>query len=436
MLPTGRWLGLAALLALLSVAGAAWPGAWQLLLLADAAWLALLWLDWRGAPAAAELVVTRHAPTTWSAGRPFALRLDWRRRGGRGVTLRARETWPAPLAGLDVPTRTITLPAGGAAHEELTLVPPARGAGMGGRIDLQLLGGLGLAWRRDHVDVPWSLTVLPNLSQAGARALPAAQRRREAGQRLVRRRGDGRLFEGLREWVPGDDTRGIDWKATARRGKPIVRQYEDERRQPVLLALDAGRLMVAESDGVSRFEHAVTAAVRLAHAAVERDDDVGLLVFDDAIRAYVAPARGRQGLRGVLYALASVTPRLVEPDYPAAFRELAGRNRRRALTVVFTDVIDARASDALVANASALRPRHVPLAVAMRDPALERAATAPAAHAADAYRRAAAEALLSARGEALDAMRRAGVVVVDAPPAAAAEAVVRTYEDLKRRGAI
>ena len=118
------------------------------------------------------------------------------------------------------------------------------------------------------------------------RSLPSrASRRREAGLRNMRRPGEGRLFETLREWVPGDDTRIIDWKATARRGKPIARVYEDERRQQVLLVLDAGRLLTAESDGVPRLEAAVSAAPRRAHAAVEHDDTVGILIVADTIQA-------------------------------------------------------------------------------------------------------------------------------------------------------
>lgn len=435
MVPTPRWLTGAAVLAALSAIGARWGG-WELLLAADAVWLLLLWYDWREAPSAAELEVKREAPSTWSVGRPLVAHLTWRRRGADGARCQVRETWPTPLGTLPLVTRTLVIPPGGMAEETLTLTPPRRGVGAGGVLDLRLEGPYGLAWRRDQIDLPWSLTVLPNLTLAGVRALPAAQRRREAGQRQIRRPGEGRLFEGLREWVPGDDTRSIDWKATARRAKTIVRQYEDERRQPVLLAVDCGRLMAAETDGVSRFEAAVTAAVRLANAAVEHDDDIGLLLFDQMIRAYVAPTRGARGLRNVLFALAAAEPRFVEPDYPTAFRELAARNRRRALTVIFTDLIDPAASDALVGQAIGLRPRHVPVAVTLRDPAIERAAAAPAPTVASAYTRAAAEALLAARGEALEAMRRAGVVVVDALPAAAAEAVVREYERLKRRGLV
>jgi uncharacterized protein (DUF58 family) len=242
------------------------------------------------------------------------------------------------------------------------------------------------------------------------------------------------MFEGLREWVPGDDTRIIDWKATARRGKPIARQYEDERRQQVLLAIDAGRLLTAEVDGVPRLEAVITAALHLAHAAVEHDDNIGLLVFADTVQVYVAPARGRRALRAVLEGLAAAEGRLVESDYPAAFRHLAVRSRKRALTVLFTDVVDRTASDALVAHTATLRPRHLPLAVTLRDPALEALAAVTPASVGQAFERAAAEELLNAREAALAEMRSRGVMVLDVPPASASTAVVERYHQLKRRG--
>jgi uncharacterized protein (DUF58 family) len=138
----------------------------------------------------------------------------------------------------------------------------------------------------------------------------------------------------------------------------------------------------------------------------------------------------------VLAALASVEGKLVESDYPSAFRYLATRSRKRALTVLFTDVIDPAASAALVAQTASLRPRHLPVAVTLRDPALERLAAARPASTAAAFERAAAEELMLARDDALAAMRRQGVIVLDVPPAAAGEAVVARYDQLKRRGRI
>jgi len=234
--------------------------------------------------------------------------------------------------------------------------------------------------------------------------------------------------------VPGDDLRHIDWKATARRRKVITRQYEEERRQQLLLVLDTGRLMTADVSGVARLDYAVQAALELAYAAVQHDDNVGVMSFADGVSHYVAPGRGRAGLKRVLDVLTVIEPSLVEPDYPGAFRYLAARNRKRALTVVFTDLIDRTASEALVANLSTLRPRHLPLAVTLRNPELDLVATARPNDVRDAYRRAASEELLRAREEALGHLRRAGVMVLDVPPARAAQAVVREYLELKRRG--
>ena len=189
--------------------------------------------------------------------------------------------------------------------------------------------------------------------------------------------GEGRLFEGLREWVPGDETRIIDWKATARRGKPIARQYEDERRQQVLIVIDAGRLLTAEVDGVARLESVVVggaaAGAGRGGARRQRRPD-GLRRHGPALRGAGAAAAARSGRCSTGWRTAE--GRLVESDYPAAFRYLAAHNRKRALTVLFTDVIDRTASEALVAHAATLRPRHLPLAVTLRDPALEALATA------------------------------------------------------------
>jgi uncharacterized protein (DUF58 family) len=160
------------------------------------------------------------------------------------------------------------------------------------------------------------------------------------------------------------------------------------------------------------------------------------MAFADEVQLFVPPARGQRALRGVLDGLASIEGRLVEPNYPAAFAYLATRNRKRALTVLFTDVIDRTASEALLAHAASLRPRHLPLAVTLRDPQLERVANARPHTGAEAFERAAAEELLVDREEALAEMRRSGVLVLDVPPAAAARAVVEQYIALKRRAAI
>src|SRR5207247_9181364 len=101
------------------------------------------------------------------------------------------------------------------------------------------------------------------------------------------------------------------------------------------------------------------------------------MAFADGVQHFVAPQRGRVGLKRALDVLAVVEPTLVEADYPGAFRYLPARNRKRALTVLFTAVIDRFASDALVGNVASSRPRHPPLAVPVRHPWLDHIATLP-----------------------------------------------------------
>jgi uncharacterized protein (DUF58 family) len=435
LLPTRRWFEIGAALALIGLAGLRWPEALGVLLLADAVWLLALVIDaWR-TPSVASLTVTRLAPPGLSVGRSATIRYRWRQSLGRVLTVEARETLPAAL---DIGTpelRRLSILPGKMVEEVRSLTPARRGRAEGGGFTVRMAGPWGLAVRQSVLPLPWSVSIYPELPPSTRLALPAqVRRRREAGLRAVRILGEGRVFESLREWVPGDDTRTIDWKATARRGRPMARQYEDERRQLVLIVIDAGRQLTAESDGVPRLERVLEAALALAQSAVAQDDNVGLLVFDDQIRQYVAPRRGKAAMRAILDALASVEGRLVEPDYPAAFRHLALRSRRRALTVLFTDVIDRSSSEALLSRMGTLRPRHLPVAVTLRDPALERMALVRPANDAIAYERAAAEELLLERSDALASMRKAGVIVVDVQPAGAADAIVSQYRTLKRKG--
>ena len=433
---TPRALLVAGLLSLFGVLGFWTSWGLDVMLVADIALLVLIWLD---ATLAQTVVVAREPLPALAVGHTGEVTYRWTNPSRRRARLRVREVRPDILGGSQ-PPRPVSIPPRAATREVMPVVPLRRGresAGTGGFV-LDSLGPLGLGRHRFRLPLPWDVVVYPPLVSVRLRASVAeALRRRDAGSKPIRQLGEGRLFESLREWVPGDDLRHIDWKATARRAKVITRQYEAERRQQVLLVLDTGRLMTADvAAGVARLDFAVQAALELAYAAAQHDDNVGIMTFADGVQHFVAPERGRTGVRRVLDVLAEVQPKLVEPDYPGAFRYLAARNRKRALTVLFTDVIDRFASDALVANVATLRPRHLPLAVTLRNPELDAAATQRPATPRDAFRKAAAEELLHAREEALGHMRRAGVLVIDVTPERAAQAVVAKYLDLKRRGTL
>jgi len=150
---------------------------------------------------------------------------------------------------------------------------------------------------------------------------------REAGPQRIRTVVRAGEFESLRDYVPGDDTRQIDWKATARHRRLTVRNHEEERSKSVLLVLDAGRMMSPVAGGLSKLDHAINAALMLCSAAVTKGDRVGLMVFDDTVRLYLPPRTGVGQSRRVVDALCDVNPELIEPDYGAAFTYLSQRSR-------------------------------------------------------------------------------------------------------------
>jgi uncharacterized protein (DUF58 family) len=344
------------------------------------------------------------------------------------------------------PAPAFRLTRGAEAELPFTLVGRTRGRFALGPVVLETVGPLGLVRRFLPYELDDEVTVAPSIAAVRTFRLLALQHRlRDVGLRVLRRRGAGTSFAGLREYVVGDDPRHVDWKASARRDALVTREFTVEQGQTVLIAVDAGRMMtqLAGADTahpVPRFEYALSAALVLADVATHSGDSVGLLLFDDEVRAFVPPTRGGAALKAMREALIPAQATMAEPDYAAAFRTLATRHRKRSLFVMFTDVIDVRASQALIAHAARGAARHLPLVVALRNDALV-AAAAPSPDDAlltteQLYERAAAEELLSAREAALHAMRQAGVSVVDVSPTAMTAAVVNRYLELKGRGAV
>ncbi len=332
------------------------------------------------------------------------------------------------------PAMQVTEPA---AFLRFSIVGQTRGVHALGRIALRVRGPLGLAQRTLVYDFDDRIAVVPSIAGIERfRLLALEHRLREIGIRAIRRRGEGSSFANLREYVEGDDPRHVDWKATARRGKLITREYSVEQGQTIMIAIDAGRMMTQLSEGVPRFEHALGAATVLADVATRSGDRVGLLVFNDEIRAYVAPARGAFAVNRIRDAMAPLEATLTEPDYAGAFRTLAARLRKRCLIVLFTDVVDPRASRALIAHTIRSAMRHLPLVVALQNEALMVAAL-PREDGEDAlFESAAAEELLLEREEALARMRRAGAAVLDVAPRVMTAAVINRYLAIKARSSL
>ncbi len=380
------------------------------------------------------LVVSRRINERFSVTETNPVSLLFTNHGRRSVHLIARDV---PPAAFHCENTTFELEL--APHSDkvcrYTAVPTERGHFQFGNIYLRITGPLGLLVRQFRIPADQKVDVYPNLQQTEKFTLLARRDRlQQMGIHVSRVKGAGREFESLRDYLPDDEYRSIDWKASARRGKLTVRQYELERSQNVILALDVGRTMLATIDGVAKLDYAVNAALMLAFVAALQDDNVGLLAFSNTIHSYVAPHRGRAQVYRILEELYDSRASLTEPEYHLAASYLRIHWRKRSLIVVFTDLWDPDSSRRTVIELAAMQPQHLVCCVTAMDTNVLRAVDAEPQAPVDVYQKGVALQVIADRELALAALRRRGILVVDAPAHELSASLVNRYLEIKRRG--
>lgn len=441
-LPTWRL----ALVAALGAAAVALLPAWPLasLLLVNGLVLAAAVLDAARAPAPRTLAVQRElpgvvaldaeAPVTWTVSNPTSRSLV--------VTL-ADE-----LVGSLRPRRrrvVVRVPPRSRAAAATTLRPSRRGRFAIERLTVRVEGPWGLAARQARRSLPATLRVYPAFGSRDEAELRITRARiLDVGLRSAQGRGGGTEFDSLRDYTVDDEFRRIDWAATARGGRPIVRTYRAERNQTVLLLLDTGRVMagLVRSPGargagwgdVPRLDHAMDAVMMLTAVSTRLGDRAGLVAFSDRLRATVGPGHTRDQLGRVTEAMYALEPELTESDYLRAFTETVARFRRRALLVVLTELIPDAASETLLPALPLVVRSHLVVVAAVRDPSVEHWVQSSPAEASAAYRKAAAAAALAERRRLVTRLRALGAVVVDEPPGRLAPRLADAYLRVKATG--
>ncbi|MBI2565755.1 MAG: DUF58 domain-containing protein [Candidatus Schekmanbacteria bacterium] len=256
----------------------------------------------------------------------------------------------------------------------------------------------------------------------------------ETGDRRTRQRGSDQELESLREYVAGDEIRKIDWKASARRNRPQLRQYQAERAAELMIALDCGRLMGNLIDGVSKLDLAMTPVLDLAAVALRRHERVGLLVFDSRPRVYLPPRGGVAHLHEIVVALAELAAENEPTSYLRAVRHLEAKHRKRCLVICLTDFTDELSAGEMYASLAALTRRHVLLFAAVSDPHLEAIFADEATDEKSLFERAVAGQLLLERRRTLARLERLGVLTVDAEPQRLSGPLLRRYLEARRGG--
>ena len=244
--------------------------------------------------------------------------------------------------------------------------------------------------------------------------------------------GLGTEFETVRDYQPDDDIRQVNWAATARTGRPMSNQYRIEQDRDVVCLLDSGRLMSAPIGDRTRLDAALDALTAVVLVADELGDRSGVVAFDSEIRRRVAT--GRRNSDAVIGAVYDLEPRATDTDYEIAFHMVG--SAKRALVVVFTDLLDEAAARSLVAAVPVLARRHAVVVASVRDPDVERAVQTAPRDRNDVYRAAVALELLDGRRRVVGELRRTGAEVVEAAPSHLATACVHAYLRLKSHARI
>lgn len=300
-------------------------------------------------------------------------------------------------------------------------------------VAVRTAGPLGLGtW--DHVAVgDLELSVYPDLVTARRLALAAREsRRRDPGLRGRGPLGLGTEFERVREYVPDDDVRQVNWRATARVGHPMSNEHRYETERDVVLVVDTGRLMAAPTGDRTLLDAAVDAASAVALVADELGDRVGVVAYADGIRRHLPPTRANG--QAVVEAIHDLEPVDRDADPHRALALLTGG--KRALVLLLTDLVEPAAARPLLTAMPVVTRRHAVVVASCRDEAIRRRAYGRPDVPRDVIGQAVALDVLDARERAAAQLRGVGATVLDAPADGLAARCVDGYLTLKRRGRI
>jgi uncharacterized protein (DUF58 family) len=408
----------------------------------DLAWAALAWdvgvcfaaaIDFFRAPGADALQVRRVVEPVLSAG--IANRVEVKLSAAPGIAGRfVGEVRDTPGPGPEVDGVRAPFDFEGEATHRWHLTPKLRGDLAFGDLHLRLLGPWGLCARQVVVPAEERVKVYPDLTALHRDAVALARASDAPANRLLRRAAEGREFESLREYRPGDDVRTLDWKATARRGKAMVRQHQPEKNQTVLLLIDCGRAMAGLVDGRRKLDHAVDAALKVARVSLDQGDLVGVMAVGATVRAWLPPRRGGEQLRAITHALYRVEATLEETNWGAAFTLAFAQKVRRSLVLLVTDLLDHEASRALVQRTRRLVPRHLPVVASLVDEDVAAAVAQIPQTLSEAHCRQVAARLEDDVLRTVAQLRDAGARVVRTHARNLGPGAVNAYLDVKARG--
>lgn len=430
--------GRAALLAALGALPVGiWDAGWTGILAVNAPLAIACACDYALAAPVRRLVLTRSGDTSVRLGKSADVTLTITNPSRRPLRAQLRDAWPPsswqPGTEMRASRHRLTVPPGERRRVTTRLRPVRRGDRQADRVTIRSYGPLRLAFRQGAHKVPWTVRVLPPFTSRKHLPSKLARLRELDGRTSLLTRGEGTEFDSLREYIPGDDTRSIDWRATARQSTVAVRTWRPERDRHILLVLDTGRTSAGRVGDAPRLDAAMNAALLLATLASRAGDRVDLLAYDRRVRALVQGRTANDLLPSLVSAMATLEPELLETDARGLTAMALRTAPRRSLIVLLTTLDAAPVEEGLLPVLPQLTQRHTVLVASVADPHIARMA-ASRGNVEAVYEAASAAQAQTERQRTAEQLRRHGVTVVDATPDDLAPALADAYLALKAAG--
>lgn len=378
----------------------------------------------------------RETPKRLSNGDPNPIHLHVRNAYDLSLRCTVLDELPVELQIRDF-SLDVTVPPRRTRMLTYTIRPTERGAYEFGAINVYAATALGLVERRFRTEARTEVPVYPSFVRMEQYSLMAASNRlEEVGVKKVRRVGQTMEFDRIREYVPGDDYRSINWKATARRGDLMVNVYRDERAQPVYCILNLGRVMEMPFEGLTLLDHSINASLVLANIALQKHDRAGLLTFADEIGP-VVPAGRRSGqihrLQECLYRLETD---FLEANYQRLATYVRANVRRRSLLLLFTNFAATSSLERHLPSLQVLARRHPLVVIFFENTELTALCQCEATRTEEVYVKGMAEKFVFEKKTIVQELRRRGIYTVLTPPEHLSAQTINKYLELKARGVI
>ena len=327
------------------------------------------------------------------------------------------------------------LPAWSTVDLEYNVRPVQRGVYVHGAIQVFVSSVLGLVERRFSEDAAREVAVYPSYLQLRKYELLAiSDRLTLAGIKKVRHVAQHAEFERIREYIPGDDRRTVNWKATARRGRMMVNQYQDESAQQVFSLIDTGRVMKMPFDGLSLLDHAINASLVISSIAMHKEDKAGIITFSDKVHDVLPPSRQKGQMQAILQLLYAQQTGHKETDFERAYIAVRRHIHQRSLLLLFTNYESVTALKRQLPYLQRIARQHLLIPIFFINTELEDELALRPRNTEEVYIRTTVEKMMYEKKLIARELQRQGMPAILCRPQDLTVSVIDRYLELKARG--